>query len=150
MASICLGLNVLNWDDACSWNLSSWKARTHLASIVSSFNTLRLGQNGRHFADNTFKCIVLIENVRISMNISLKIVPKAPINNIPSLVQIMAWCRPGNKPLSEPMMIGLPTHIYVTRPQWINDTDLIFQFIWSIQYLLMPWLLQLPGHQQAW
>ena len=26
------------------------------------------------------------------------------INNIPSLVQIMAWCRPGDKPLSEPMM----------------------------------------------
>ena len=28
--------------------------------------------------------------------------------------------RPGDKPLSEPMMISLPTHICVTRPQWFN------------------------------
>ena len=32
----------------------------------------------------------------------------------------MAWRRPGDKPLSEPMMVSLPTHICVTRPQWIN------------------------------
>ena len=31
-------------------------------------------------------------------------VPKGPIDNIPVLVQIMAWCRPGDKPLSEPIM----------------------------------------------
>ena len=42
------------------------------------------------------------------------------INNIPTLVQIMAWRRPGNKPLSEPMMVILLTHICVTRPQWVN------------------------------
>ena len=43
-----------------------------------------------------------------------------PINNIPALVQIMAWRRPGDKPLSEPMITYLLTHICVTRPQWIN------------------------------
>ena len=32
----------------------------------------------------------------------------------------MAWRRPGDKPLSEPMMIILLTHICVTRPQWVN------------------------------
>ena len=32
----------------------------------------------------------------------MKFVPKGPINNIPALVQIMAWRRPGDKPLSEP------------------------------------------------
>ena len=47
-------------------------------------------------------------------------VPKCPINNKPALVQIMAWCRPGDKPLSEPMMVSLPTHICVARPQWVN------------------------------
>ena len=36
--------------------------------------------------------------------ISLKFVPKGPINNIPALVQIMAWRQTGDKPLSEPMM----------------------------------------------
>ena len=33
----------------------------------------------------------------------------------------MAWRRPGDKPLSEPMMVSLPTHICVTRPQWVNN-----------------------------
>ena len=57
--------------------------------------------------------------MRISIKISLKFIPKGPINNIPALVQIMAWRRPGDKPLSEPMMDNLPTHICVTRPQWV-------------------------------
>ena len=83
-------------------------------------NTLRPRQNGRHFADDTLKAIFLNENIRISIKISLKFVPKVPINNIAALVQIMAWRRPGDKPLSEPMMVCLLTHICVTRPQWVN------------------------------
>ena len=82
-------------------------------------NTLRPWQKGRHFPDDTFKCIFMNENVGISINISLKFVPKGLINNIPALVQIMAWHRPGDKPLSEPMVVRLPTHICVTRPQWV-------------------------------
>ena len=58
-----------------------------------------------------FQCIFLNENVSISIQISLKFVPKGPINNIPALVQIMAGRRPGDKPLSEPVMIRLsPCH----------------------------------------
>ena len=52
----------------------------------ASINTLRPGQNGRHFADNVFKCIFLSENVRIALKISLEFVPKVPITNIPALV----------------------------------------------------------------
>ena len=91
-------------------------------ALPSSFgiNTLRPRQNGRRFADDTFKRIFLNDNVRISIKISLKFVPKGPIDNIPSLVQIMAWRRSGDKPLSEPMMVSLPTHICVTRTQWVN------------------------------
>ena len=33
----------------------------------------------------------------------------------------MAWRRPGDKPLSEPMMVNLKTHICVPRPQWVNE-----------------------------
>ena len=87
------------------------------------FNTLRPGQNGRHFADDIFKCIFLNENAWIPVKISLKFVPRGPINNIPALVQIMAWCRPGDMPLSEQMMDSLPTHICVTRPQWGLNED---------------------------
>ena len=82
-------------------------------------NTLRPRQNRRHFADDIFKSIFLNENARISLKISLKFVLMVRINNIPALVQIMAWRRPGDKPLSEPMMVRLLTHICVTRPQWV-------------------------------
>ena len=96
----------------------------------SCINTLRPRQNGRHFADNIFKCIFLNENVWIPIKISLKFVPKGPVNNIPALVQIMAWRRPGDKSLSEPMMVGLTTHICVTRPQWVKPLvwDLIYWY----------------------
>ena len=53
---------------------------------ASMFNSLRPRQNGRHFPDDTFKHIFLNENVRISIKISLKFVPKGPINNIPAFV----------------------------------------------------------------
>ena len=67
-------------------------------------NLLRPRQQGRHFPDDILKCIFLNENTWISIKISLKFVPKGPINNIPALVQIMAWRRPGPKPLSVPMI----------------------------------------------
>ena len=93
-------------------------------------NTLRPRQNGRHFADDIFKRIFFNENVRISIKISLKFVPKGPINNIKALVQIMAWRRPGDKPLSEAMLVSLLTHKYVTRPQWVNGSQATFTDIY--------------------
>ena len=84
------------------------------------FNTLRPRQDGRLFPDDIFKSIIVNENVQILIKTSLMFVPKAPINNIPALVQIVAWRRPGDKPLSEPMMVNLLTHICVSRPQWVN------------------------------
>ena len=106
------------------------------AAFAPWLNTLRPRQNGRRFVDDTFKCISLKENVRISIKISLKFLPQGPINNNPALVQIMAWRRSGDKPLSEPMMVSLLTHICVARPQWVkidlffvykNDNKLILQ-----------------------
>ena len=88
-------------------------------------NTLRPIQNGRHFADDIFKWIFLNENVWIPIKISLKFVPRGPTNNITALVQIKAWRRPGDKPLSGPMMVRLPTQICVTRPLWVNK-----KFVW--------------------
>ena len=52
--------------------------------------------------------------------VSLKFVPNGIINKTPALVQIMTWRQPGDMPLSEPMVVTLPTHICVTRPQWVN------------------------------
>ena len=97
--------------------------------IPGLVNTLRPRQHGCHFTDDIFKCIFLNENVWILIKISLKFVPKGRINNIPALVQIMAWRRPGDKPLSKPMMVSLPMHICVTRPQWVNN---MFELLLSL------------------
>ena len=78
------------------------------------------GRNVRLFADDIFKRIFLNENIKISIKISLQFVPMGPINIILALVQIMAWRRSGGKPLSEPMIVSLLTHICVTRPRWVN------------------------------
>ena len=71
---------------------------TEKSHILIQISLNRPRQNGRHFADDIFKHIFLNKNVSISIKISLKFVPKGLMNNIPSLVQIMAWRRPGDKP----------------------------------------------------
>ena len=57
--------------------------------------------------------------------------------NIPAMVQIMAWRRPGDKWLSEPMMVSLPTHICIARLQWVN-TGLVSPILIVI-YLGIMW-----------
>ena len=112
------------------------------AVIPDTINTLRPKQNEQHFADDIFKRIFFNENVWISIKISLKFVPKGPINNIPALVQIMAWRLSGDKPLSEPMMVSLPTHI-CARPQWVNWLGAL----WHVALVVnswTPWLV--PYH----
>ena len=90
----------------------------HCLATWVPVNTLRPRQN---FADDTFNRIFMNENVRILIKLSLKFVPKGPMNIIPALVQIMAWHRPDDKPLSEPVMVSLLTNICVTRPQWVKQ-----------------------------
>ena len=43
-------------------------------------------QNGCHFANDTFKCIFLNENVGIFINISLRFIPKNPVDKKSALV----------------------------------------------------------------
>ena len=50
------------------------------------------------------------ENIDILIKISLKFVSKEPINTILALVQIMAWRRSGDKPLSEPVIVYQRTY----------------------------------------
>ena len=134
VAMSVIAADVLYWQAICPENLGSFHMMCCFESVpfiitycsdlfhysTPWLNTLSPKQHGRHFPDNIFKCIFLNEHVKISIKISLKFVPKGPINIIPALVQIMAWRRPGDKPLSEPMMVNLLTHICVTRPQWVK------------------------------
>ena len=73
--------------------------------------SLRLRLNMCHFEYDIFKYIFMNETILISITISFKFIHKDAINNIPVLVQITAWCRPGDKPLSESMMIILLTYM---------------------------------------
>ena len=61
-------------------------------------------QNGLHFADDTVRCIFVNENVKISIPISFKFVPKDQTDNNSALVQVMAWRLTGAKPRPEPML----------------------------------------------
>ena len=81
----------------------------------------QLTQNGHHFADDIFKRISWTEKVPILIKISLKFIPKGPIDKKPPLVQIMAWRRTDARPLSEPMVACLIKHVCVTRPQWVSS-----------------------------
>ena len=83
------------------------------------------------FSQTYFKRIFANENIRISTKNSLKFVPKGLINNTPALVLIIAWRWPGNKPLSEPMLVRSLTHICVTRPQWFNSSGAETGIFWK-------------------
>ena len=64
------------------------------------------------FPDGIFNCFFFNENASIPIKISLGFVPKSPINDKSTLVQVMAERRTGNKPLPEPMMTRF-TDIYM-------------------------------------
>ena len=71
-------------------------------------------QYGHNFAD-IFKCILMNENWCILIQISLKFVPKDPIDNKSVMVQVMAWHRTGDKPLLNQCWPSSLTHICGTR-----------------------------------
>ena len=104
-------------------------------------NTLRPRQNGCHFPDDIFKWIFVNEIIWISIKISLKFVTGGRIDNIPALVKIMAWRRPGEKLLSEPMMVSSLRHICVTRPQWVNAWQWYHQCISNKDTTVLYWAI---------
>ena len=94
------------------------------------------------------------EKFYILIKISLKFVPNGSIDNNPALVQIMAWCRIGTKPLSEPMLTWFTdTHIYIwyvlgghelsssLKPS--NSWILINWSLWSTYWLV---ICLVPSH----
>ena len=134
--------------DPKEYSLRYWGRNKMAATYQTTFSN----------AFSWMKCLV-------SVKISLKFVPKGPINNIPSLVQMMAWRRPCDKLLSEPMVVSLVTHTCVSRPQRVNNVWIKYQtilswdlYIWwlsehqhrlflvfarsiyKMQYSLKPWL----------
>ena len=98
--------------------------------IWMPINSLRSRKNSRHFTDDIFKCIFLNGNASTSLKNSLVFVPRVRVNNIPALVQIMAWRRPDDKPLSEPMMVRF-LRIYASHG--LNESIIFFTVGWLAQ-----------------
>ena len=126
------------------WPRSMWP---YVVIMTQWVNTSRQTQTGRHCADDIFKCIFLNENIWIVIKFSRKFIPKGPVNNIPALVQIMAWHHLGDQPLSEPMIVSLPTPIFVNQCQWVNTGGLnkmagILQTIWKSEIWFLCYKLE--------
>ena len=125
LKKIANNVTVISFSNSENWNRKKWKASIYnrLYFPVSPFYILT--HWGRSKTDTisqtTFWSAFFNENVWILLRISLKFVSNVRINIIPALDQMMVWCRPRDKPLSEPMMVSLLTHICVNRPQWVNE-----------------------------
>ena len=154
----------------CAIGNTSMNSVVHISKIMSVQSYSRFhhfwmclthwgqNKNGGQFTI-IFKPIYSNEKKIYLIQISLKYFPKVPINNMPILVQIMAWCQPGYNPPSEPIMVSLLIHIYVTRPQWVNpesyyQSDVFLSFVWTCQESLIP-LCKLEVHstvlrQRSW
>ena len=102
---------------------------TYVLQNISTSAPIRLnlnsspGQNGHQFADDIFKCIFMNDKFCILIPVSLKFVPKSPIDNNPTLVQAMAWRRIGDKPLPEPMRLNSLTHVCSSRGRLVNFSN---------------------------
>ena len=138
MQKVCLGI-LSRPSCVCNASLFLWAKNPPVINEFSS-QWIPCTESHQHIEAETkwprfrrrhLKWIFLNKNVWILIKISLKFVSKAPINNNPALVQIMAWCRPGNKPLSEPMIL---THISVTWPQWVKAEMCV-----NSRHCVQPW-----------
>ena len=98
------------------FSLLSWLLFLHIEAETT----------GRHFEDDIFKYTFFNENIWISIEISLKFVAMGLINNVPPLVQIVAFAPSRRKAIMwTPMLVCLPTHICVTPPQWVIEINII-------------------------
>ena len=105
--------------------LNKTKSKGNPRRIVSWFNTLRPRRSGSHFQTTFSNAFSWMKIVVVWSKFHWNL--QGPINNIPVSVQIMGWRRSGDKPLPEPMMFSLMTHICLTRPQWDKTPDKLRQ-----------------------
>ena len=64
-------------------------------------------QKEQHLADNSFKCVYKSFYL---FEYSLNFVHLDPVDKKSSVLQIMAWCQAGHKPLPELMLTWCPSH----------------------------------------
>ena len=89
------------------------------ASLTFVFKTLHLtlwsGHNVQHFADDIFHI-----KIGILLQISLKFLSYMCILQSP-LIQVMAWCRTDDKPLTESVMTRIKNAIFPVSVTYIGN-----------------------------
>ena len=76
-------------------------------------------QNDHHFADGIFKCFSINKNCHILIWISLKCVPRHPVNNISALIQMMHH-------VQMCMFTALQGNICIEGHFFIHNVDIYF------------------------
>ena len=71
--------------------------------VIARYKEIEAEMNCRPFYRRHFKCIMLNE-ISFIIQIPLNIFPKGSIDNNSAFVEIMAWHRTSDRPLSEPNM----------------------------------------------
>ena len=120
-ARICVGTWMMKFGffiyEICSWRIDS--ICSDLGKIILTHRSWdKIAAILQTIFSNAFSWMKMLD---FFIKISPIFVPKGPVDYIPALVKIMAWCQPGDKSLSEPMMVSIPTHIFIIWPQWVNN-----------------------------
>ena len=109
------------------WQQFLWNCPQVNAQDLTSekLTHLSLDKMAAILADENFTCIFLNENDRILIQISLKFVPKSPIDYKSALVQVMAWRRRGDKPLPESVLTQFTEGITWCQEAWLCQPYLV-------------------------
>ena len=112
-------------------DISVKKMHLKMASVCMGLKSSPPGQNGCHFPYDIFERNFMNENFFYFDSNFTEIFLNGPVNNILALVQIMAWRRSGDKPLSEPMP-SQSTDTYHIRAWecWHFCYFLCWQYFW--------------------
>ena len=97
-----------------------------LCYSIGYINRVRSRQNGCHFADSILKLIFMHENCVLMQN--------CPFNNNPALVQILAYCQTGEKPIFEPMIV-LFTDPYIHHSSMVINKQKFWSTFIKINFL---------------
>ena len=89
-------------------------------SAAAVTERISLGQNGRHLGRRHIQMNFLNKNDRIPIKISLKLYPRIPTDNKPSLAQVMAWRETGDRPLLEPILTQFTEAYMRHKGRWVN------------------------------
>ena len=87
----------------------------------------KVQKRGKCFHLMTPSCVFLNENVyAFWLKLHWSLFLRVQLTIFQQLVQVMAWCWSGNKPLSVPMMVRLTTHKWITLSQCVKHHQLYF------------------------